>query len=202
LISFYVGGHELKDCRAIIQDLAGRMKKKPLFVSDELEHYRTILAETYSTTLPSKPTCKRGRPKNPEKVIDYDLHYATVRKTRQGGKIVNVTRSIVFGSQADIANRLEKSPSRTINTSYVERSNADWRLWDSHLTRKSYTFAHSKSMLKAKLAITITSYNLIRPHATLTKMEERKVKTTPAMAAKLTDHPWTYDEVLTTHFVC
>ena len=38
-------------------------------------------------------------------------------------------------------------------------------------------------------------YNYIRPHMTLTKAANG-VKTTPAMAAGLTDHVWTAEEVL------
>jgi hypothetical protein len=37
-------------------------------------------------------------------------------------------------------------------------------------------------------------YNFCRPHTTLSKAT--KAKTTPAMAAGLTDHVWTIEEIL------
>jgi hypothetical protein len=46
---------------------------------------------------------------------------------------------------------LAESPSQTINTAYIERSNLDWRLWDAHLTRKAPTVARSMRWLRAKI---------------------------------------------------
>ncbi|MDR1112027.1 MAG: hypothetical protein LBP92_15365 [Deltaproteobacteria bacterium] len=69
------------------ESLAGR---KPLFVSDELQHYATVLEEAYSHEEPIPLTGKRGRPANPKKVIDGDLDYATVKKMRKKGSIVKV----------------------------------------------------------------------------------------------------------------
>jgi hypothetical protein len=40
-----------------------RIDNKPLFTSDELVHYETILRENFSTKAPFEPTGKRGRPK-------------------------------------------------------------------------------------------------------------------------------------------
>jgi len=53
----------------------------------------------------------------------------------------------------NIEKRLEELTGNTINTSYVERSNLNWRIWDAHLTRKSLMFAKSFRWLKAKFAI-------------------------------------------------
>ena len=51
----------------LVKRTAGR---KPLFVSDELPHYANILAELYHKMVPIGPTGKRGRPKNPQCVIE------------------------------------------------------------------------------------------------------------------------------------
>ena len=84
-----------------------------------------------------------------------------------------------------------------INTSYVERSNLNWRLWDAHLTRKTVMFAKSFRWLKAKFAICVGFYNFIRPHETLSRGADRIFRpNTPAVAAKLTDHPWSIKELL------
>jgi hypothetical protein len=197
LITFWIGGRELADARKMLGDLIARGRDKPLFVSDELPHYGTILAELFHVEVPPEPTGKPGRPRAPERVIDADLDYATVHKTREKGRVVQVDRRVVYGSQESVRERLEASPSRTINTAYVERSNLDWRLWDAHLARKAPTFARAMRWLRAKFAICVACYNLIRPHETLSRGEDHVFRPkTPAMAAQVTDHPWTFLELL------
>jgi hypothetical protein len=98
---------------------------------------------------------------------------------------------VVFGNESDIVARLEKSPSKTINTAYVERSNLDWRLWDAHSTRKSVAFARSPQWLEAKLFICVVWCNFVRIHSSLGKNNNGKVeKLTPAMAAGIANRPW------------
>ncbi len=168
-----------------------------MFVSDELPHYVTMLAEFFHKQVPVMPTGKPGRPRNPERVVDADLDYATVHKTREGGRVVKVERRVVFGSEQSVHERLEGSPSHTINTAFVERSNLHWRLWDAHLVRKSLTFARSWRWLRAKFAICVACYNFVRPHGTLSRRANRTFQPkTPAMAANVTDHPWSFLELL------
>ncbi len=198
LITFWIGGRELEDARQILGDLAKRtVGDKPLFVSDELSHYATVLGELFHESIPVAPTGKPGRPKKPQCVINPDLDYATVHKTRVGGRVIEATRRVVYGTKQSVEYRLENSPSQTINTSYVERSNLDWRLWDAHLARKTPTAARSLRWLKAKFAICVAFYNLIRPHGTLSRGQDRVFRPkTPAMAASVTDHPWNVMELL------
>ncbi|NTU41802.1 MAG: hypothetical protein HGA78_01860 [Nitrospirales bacterium] len=196
MITFWIGGRELDDARRMLKDLTSRSKDKPLFVSDELPHYGTVLGELFHKLVPSAPTGKPGRPRNPERVSDEDLDYATVHKTRQGTQVVKVERKVIHGTEQHVLARLMKSPSQTINTAYVERSNLDWRLWDAHLARKAPTVARSMRWLKAKFAICVGCYNLIRPHETLSRCQDRIfLPKTPAMAANVTDHRWTFSEL-------
>lgn len=172
-------------------------KQKPLFTSDELAHYTTLLAEVYREEVPVPRTGKPGRPKCPEKVIHEDLDYATVHKTRKEGRVVHVARNIVFGDPERIEKRLNASPSKTVNTSYVERSNATLRQMDAHLRRKSLTFAKALRFLKAKFAFVVAWYNFVRPHMTLSRNPDRTTTPrTPAMAAGLQDHPWSLSEFI------
>jgi len=51
--------------------------------------------------------------------------------------------------------------------------------------------------LKAKFAICVACYDFIRPHETLSRGKDRKFRAmTPAMAANVADHQWTFDELL------
>lgn len=187
----------------MLKDLTDRTQGKPLFVSDELPHYGTVLGELFHKLVPPEPTGKPGRPRKPEQVIDTDLDYATVHKTRQGAQVVKVERKVVHGSEQNILARLEQSPSHIINTAYVERSNLDWRLWDAHLARKAPTVARSMRWLNAKFAICVACYNLIRPHETLSRGADRIFRPkTPAMAASVSDHQWTFSELLAYPALC
>ena len=150
-----VGGRELDDARRMLKDLTSRCQGKPLFVSDELLHYGTVLGELFHELIPLAPTGKPGRPRKPERVTDADLDYATVHKTRQGARVIKVERKVIHGTEHHILARLVKSPSQTINTAYIERSNLNWRLWEAHLARKAPTVARSMRWLKAKFAICV-----------------------------------------------
>lgn len=85
-------------------------------------------------------------------------------------------------------------------TSHAERHNLTLRMQIRRLTR--LTNAHSKKWAnhRAALALFFAFYNFCRVHTTL--CEEAKLagsavrKVTPAMAAGLTDHVWSVEELL------
>ncbi len=184
----------------MVQRLAG---DKPLFTSDELKVYASLLMEQYHEVVEADRTGMRGRPRGPEFAVHDDLDYATVHKTRENSRIVKVETKIVFGNAERIAARLENSPSHNINTAYVERMNGTLRQMDAHLKRKSRTFAKSFEYLKAKLHLVVAYYNFIRPHWTLSKNPDRTfTPRTPAMAAGLAAQPWSIGFMLGVPRLC
>jgi IS1 family transposase len=82
-----------------------------------------------------------------------------------------------------------------ICTSHVERHNLTMRMQNRRLTRLTNAFSKKWSNHDAALGLYFAVYNYVRPHGTLTK-NAAGVKTTPAMKAGLTDHPWTLLELL------
>lgn len=89
--------------------------RPPLFTSDKLPAYVEALIANYSTPEPPPPKRGRGRPRtNPRRVLDPGLLYAQVDKQREGGRVVEVRRRIVFGSTAVITEILGD---QQINTS-------------------------------------------------------------------------------------
>lgn len=184
----------MESCREFICQLKSRIDNIPLFTSDELVHYETILGEFYSKEIPVEHTCKRGRPGKPERIIDPELDYAVVHKTREKGKAVKVERRIVYGDVKRIDEKIALSPGNKINTSYIERVNGTLRQTDSHLRRKSQTFAKEMPHLQARLSVVVLMYNCIRPHNTLSKNPDKtSTPRTPALAAKLIEKNWTVD---------
>jgi len=76
-----------------------------------------------------------------------------------------------------------------ISTSYVERQNLTMRMAMRRFTRLTNAFSKKLANLKAALALHFAHYNFMRVH--------RMLRVTPAIEAKLTDHIWTWDELLT-----
>lgn len=188
IINFFVGQRTLDDCRTFIHDLHSRIRTKPLFTSDELPHYETVLVENFSHLEKQPKTGKRGRPQKPKPVIDPELKYATVHKIRQNGKVVKVERNIVFGNPDSIKEIIASSKvSKKINTSFIERANLTLRNYNKKLARKTLCFAKKKTALDAQVNITVTYYNFSRPNRGLTLRgpNGRRVKRTPGMAADL-----------------
>ena len=197
IVCFLIGKRTLEDARSFLTDLILRAEKQPLFTSDELPHYADGLKDLFHKEVTPEPTGRPGRPKKSEKVLDENLDYATVHKTRVNGRVVKVEKKVVYGSAERIEERLKELPSNTINTSFVERSNLNWRVWDAHLARKALTFAKRICWLKAKFAICVAFYNFIRPHETLSRGEDRRFRPkTPAMAAGITSHVWTIKDLI------
>jgi transposase-like protein/IS1 family transposase len=81
-------------------------------------------------------------------------------------------------------------------TSHVERHNLSIRMQNRRMTRLTNAFSKKWSNHEAALGLYFAVYNFVRPHGTLAKANHG-LKTTPAMEAGLTDHPWTILELLT-----
>lgn len=199
IINFFIGQRTLEHCRVFIKDLVRRIRTKPLFTSDELPHYQTVFMEHFSHLENHPRTGKRGRPKKPKVVIDPELQYATVHKTRDNGKVVKVERNVIFGDAELIDRTIAASAtSKSINTSFVERANLTLRNHSRKLTRKTLCFAKQKQALVAQINIVVTYYNFSKPHRSLTLQNPsgKTIKRTPAMAADLIERIWPIHEIL------
>jgi len=75
-----------------------------------------------------------------------------------------------------------------ISTSYAERNNLNCRLFCRRLTRLTNAYSRRVENLIAALWIYFAHYNFVKQHTTL--------RVSPAMAANVTDHLWTVDELL------
>ena len=174
--------------------------RPPLFTSDKLPAYIEALIANYS--MPEPPPRRRGpgRPrKRPRRVLDPDLRYAQVDKHREGGRVVEVCRRIIFGSAEVITEILGD---KQINTSYVERDNLTSRQSNGRLIRKTLSYSKKNYYLQRHLDLEDAVFNFVRPHQALRLILPRPIpgrkwhQRTPAMAAGLTDHKWTLEELL------
>jgi hypothetical protein len=100
-------------------------------------------------------------------------------------ELVSIEQKVVMGNP-DL---------RHVSTSYVESQNTRMRTNIRRLTR--LTNGHSKKVENHVHAMSLwfMYYNFCRAHTTLTKAA-KGVKTSPAMAAGLSDHIWKLEEVV------
>lgn len=196
VISHVIGKRTLPHAICLLKEVKRVTAAIPeLFSSDQLDQYQDALLHVYGKIVqpPRKPG--PGRSPNPRLVPPDDLFYVQVVKQYKKNRIVKVSRKIVFGDPETVTAILAASPvSSKINTSYVERNNGTIRHMDARCKRKSLCFSKTKNNHEIQLGLTLAYYHLCRPHKTLTK--RYGIPTTPFMAAKLTDHPWSMGELL------
>ena len=82
-----------------------------------------------------------------------------------------------------------------VSTSYVERFNLQMRMTNRRMTRLTNGFSKKAENHAFAIALQMMSYNFMRAHGTLTKARGG-IKQSPAMAAGVTTHVWTVEELL------
>lgn len=132
-------------------------------------------------------TGKKGRPRL---LVWEDLHIVQVVKQRVGKRLISITRRLAYGclERAEELMQASQVLLGSINTAYIERLNATLRTWLPPLVRRTRTPSGSRERLEAAVFWTGCVYNFCHIHATL--------EGTPAMAADLTDHVWSIDELI------
>jgi len=208
--AWVAGKRTLRMGRQLVKSLKNRLDAHiPFFTSDDLPHYADALLEVYGQTVQPARTGQRGRPRQPYKVPPDDLLYAVVCKRREGSRVVEVTTEVVYGSPQRIAELLQHSPTtHTISTYGVERNNLTVRQHVRRLGRKVNAFSKEHDYLEQQLALSFAYYHFVIPHQGLRQKlavpiptngegsPKRWQQRTPAMAANLTDHIWSMDELL------
>jgi hypothetical protein len=98
-----------------------------------------------------------------------------------------------------LTKRLENSQvSTTINTSFIERVNGTDRMQNSRKVRETYGFSKKLVFHNALSMLIFCLYNFCWCVRTLSVMDDgKRVRCTPAMAAKLSEHVWTVAEWVT-----
>ena len=201
----------MTDAKQFIKTLKLRLDSHiPFFTSDDLPHYADALLATYGILVTPPRRFNRGRPPSARLEPPPDLVYAVVIKEREHGHVTQVTTQVIYGTEAQVAVCLQASPTSTaISTWGVERNNLTIRQHSRRLTRRVNAFSKKRVYLKYQLALAFAYYHFCCPHRGLREKLAQPIPTknghgspkrwrqvTPAMAAGLTDHIWTLDELL------
>lgn len=186
----------IKDAKAFLEKVASRLApSKILVTSDKLRSYLQALLEVFGVVDEDCPA---------HKVFPEGFLYAQIDKERVHGHLVAVDRKPVVGTMDQIQAVLDEDGiSNVINTSFVERDNLSVRQHNGRLVRKTLSYSKSWQMHQDAIDFEDAVHNFVRVHSSLrlalTTPQGRRIwqERTPAMAAGITDHPWSIRELVT-----
>ena len=206
ILAVFVGPRTFESAWQLIAMTAAVVLGVPCFFSDGFSCYLSALIEAYHTLKTFAPTGKRGRPKQPVKEPHPDLVYGQVIKQKRQGRLHELLSRVCCGAERLAALGL------SISTSLIERLNLTLRHALAPLVRKSQCCCKDRTQMRRRVVFFQAFYNFARPHMSLRlPLPETAPHTsgliqpkwrhrTPGMAAGLTDHVWTFRELLTATF--
>jgi hypothetical protein len=187
--------------RALIQSLADQIRVvalcRPLLLAvDGLVSYVGAFQRAFRSPVP-----RWGQPGRCHLRPWSEIVIVQVVKQRLDGHL-SVVRRIVQGSRQQVAELLTASQGGgKINTAFIERLNATFRQRLACLARRSRNLARQPETLQAGMFIVGCIYNFCTYHDTLRVAfylamgGQRWLQRTPAIAADLTNHRWTIEEL-------
>jgi IS1 family transposase len=188
----HVGRRFITDAFTFVHGLTRRLAPGhvPIFSSDGLRHYFSALTAHFGFWRDPAP----GK-RNPTWIVDPRLLFGMLYKIKVGRKLKDLYSRIRCGTRKLWRERTTALGfSGQVQTAFVERANLTLRELIAPLARRTWSIAQSQESLLATLHWGLCCYHFIRPHHSLRL--SRAHPRTPAMAARLTDHIWSVEEVL------
>ena len=164
--SWRVGPRDAMTAYDFMQDLAGRLRHRVQLTTDGLKVYLNAVEDAFGADIDYAML---------QKVYGSDPQ---AEKRYSPAKIQSSTTEVIIGSP---------NP-RLISTSYVERQNLTMRMSMRRFTRLTNAFSKKLENHIASISLYYMHYNFCRIHKTL--------RVTPAMAAGVSNHVWSLDEVV------
>jgi len=167
-----------------------------LLAVDGMNMYQTALKKAFGA---KHPVGKQGR----LKWVEWGNVVLTQVVKARGNQAGNVEQVVAIGTAQQAADLRQRSKGGSaINSSFIERFNATIRQRLAPLARRSRNTLKVSQRLEAQVYLMGTVYNFCSYHQSLTvalyitEKRKHRVPRTPAMAAALTDHRWTIEELL------
>lgn len=175
IFSWIVGSRSSISTHAFMHDMASRLKNRIQLSTDGLAWYKGAVESAFGW--------------NGCDFAQLQKKYATPDgisgRFAQQSICVGADKEIVMGNpDLDLC-----------STSYVERSNLQLRMNNKRFTRSTNSFSKKAENHAHAVSLAFMVYNFVRAHGTLTK-NAKGIKTTPAMAAGLTDRVWSVEDIL------
>jgi transposase-like protein/IS1 family transposase len=172
IINWRVGKRNGENTLAFMQDLKSRMASRFQLTTDAFNGYRM----------------GRG---SVRAVFGNEIDYSTEEKIFGKPDLAGVSRwfnpLVVVGIRRK--RRIGNADLSQATTCHAERMNLSLRLFSRRFTRKTLGYSKKLTNLRHAVAIFTAHFNFARKHSAHGM--------TPAQSAKLTDHPWTIEEMLT-----
>lgn len=165
--SFWIGMREAYDSRVFMDDLAKRCQNRIHLTTDSLGGYKDAVERGFGSNVDYGQAVKH-----------YSLPQEGQTNRSVTGKVVMIRRTPIFG----------RPFFAKISTSIVERQNLTARMHVRRAARATNAFSKKLDHFKAAIALHYAYYNLVKIHSSL--------RMTPAMAAGVTDHLWTFEELI------
>jgi len=206
VLAAYVGPRTLQSALILVQMTAAVVLGVPCFFSDGFSSSLLALVAVYPEMKECARTGTRGRPRKPVQEPHPDLVYAQLIKHKHQGRLQTLTERVCCGAARLTALGLK------ISTSLVERLTLTLRPAFAPLTRKSLGCCKDREQWRRRVVFFQAFYNFARPHQSVRcplptaapslggLIQPKGQPCTPGMAAGLTDHVWTFRELLTAKF--
>ncbi len=165
-----VGLRTANYARMFIRDLKGRLANRVQLTTDGHSAYLTAVEDAFGGDIDYAMLVKLYG-----KEIDSEKRYSPA-------KCIGVNPRAITG----------KPDASKISTSYAERQNLTMRMGMRRFTRLTNAFSKKVENLEYAVALHFMHYNFARPHRTLSNPYPR----TPAMAAGISNHIWTIEEIV------
>ena len=184
--------------RALMQQVRNCALCRPLlFCVDGCVTYIDAIRKAFREPI---PTGKVGRPRL--RPWD-DICIAQVVKQYARKRVVGVIRRVVQGIEGQIETLLRQTQAGgVINTAYIERLNATFRSRIAALVRRGRALDRQVPTLHDGMYLVGSVYNFCTYHQSLRVSlnlpngRRRWLQRTPAIAAGITDHRWSVQELL------
>jgi IS1 family transposase len=165
--TFLLGKRDSYSCNEFVRDLANRLgSQRVQITTDGFGAYKPAISREFF-----------GRVDFAQCVKEFGLDPNEPEKRYSPSVVTSITTTVIVGDP-DL---------KHTNTSYVERQNLTLRMGQRRFTRLTNGFSKKAENLARSLALHYMHYNFCRKHMT--------IKTTPAMAAGLTDRLWTLHDL-------
>jgi IS1 family transposase len=165
--SWLIGMRDVASARTFIEDLAGRLANRVQLTTDGLKLYINAVDRAFGEE------------------IDYAMLVKIYGQIDADGQRRYSPATCIGCERHEMTGRPDPAH---VSTSYVERQNLTMRMSMRRFTRLTNGFSKKLENHSANVALHFMYYNFAKVHMTLKK--------TPAMAAGISDHVWSLDEVI------
>jgi IS1 family transposase len=168
--TWIVGNRDSHTARAFVKDLKSRLTNRIQLTTDGLKYYFHAVAEYFDDE------------------VDYAALHKIYGKTFDENKPASVRYSPALCLGCEKKPLIGRPNPEHISTSFIERQNLTMRMSMRRFTRLTNGFSKKLENHVASVALYMMYYNYGRKHTTL--------GTTPAVAAGITDHIWSVEEIV------